>query len=240
MTIQDISTAGKAIAASGLFGIKTTEQAVALMLIAQAEGYHPAIAARDYHVIQGRPTLKADAMLARFQSCGGAVRWLDYTDQKCTAEFSHPQGGKIEISWDMARAKSAELGGKDNWKKYPRQMLRARVISEGIRTVFPGCVCGVYTPEEVSDFEPEKKEPKNIEAEVLPNANEKDSAEIAADYKKLLNLCTKIEDLEHVGAEIKSVADRMLKSDVDMLKSEYKSVKNLIESEKNSCDNNSN
>jgi hypothetical protein len=33
-------------------------------------------------------------------------------------------------------------------------MLRARVISEGIRTVYPGCVVGVYTPEEVGDFEP--------------------------------------------------------------------------------------
>ena len=31
-------------------------------------------------------------------------------------------------------------------------MLRARVISEGIRTVYPGVVVGVYTPEEVSDM----------------------------------------------------------------------------------------
>jgi len=33
-------------------------------------------------------------------------------------------------------------------------MLRSRVISEGIRAVFPGCVVGVYTPEEVQDFPP--------------------------------------------------------------------------------------
>jgi hypothetical protein len=32
-------------------------------------------------------------------------------------------------------------------------MLRARVISEGIRTVFPGVAVGVYTPEEVADFD---------------------------------------------------------------------------------------
>ena len=35
-------------------------------------------------------------------------------------------------------------------------MLRARCISEGIRTVFPACVAGVYTPEEVADFAPAK------------------------------------------------------------------------------------
>ena len=62
---NDIERMGSAIAKSGLFGIKTPEQAIALMLIAQAEGMHPAIAARDYHVISNRPTLKADAMLAR-------------------------------------------------------------------------------------------------------------------------------------------------------------------------------
>ena len=55
--MQDIERMGTAVAKSGLFGIKTQEQAVALMLIAQAEGLHPAIAARDYHVIQGRPAL---------------------------------------------------------------------------------------------------------------------------------------------------------------------------------------
>ncbi|MEW6097488.1 MAG: hypothetical protein AB1567_13365, partial [bacterium] len=43
---------------------------------------------------------------------------------------------------------------KDNWKHYPRQMLRSRVISEGVRTVLPGCNVGFYTVEEVQDFAP--------------------------------------------------------------------------------------
>jgi hypothetical protein len=47
-----------AIAKSGLFGMKTPDQALALMLIAQAEGMHPAIAARDYHVIQADQRLR--------------------------------------------------------------------------------------------------------------------------------------------------------------------------------------
>ena len=36
-------------------------------------------------------------------------------------------------------------------------MLRSRCISEGIRTVYPGCVVGTYTPEEVEEFEPPKE-----------------------------------------------------------------------------------
>lgn len=152
---EDIERMGSAITKSGLFGVKTQEQAVALMLIAQAEGLHPAIAARDYHIIQGRPSMKTDAMLARFQMAGGTVAWGEYTDTSVTATFSHPSGGKVTLSWTIENAKRAGLMSNPTWTKYPRQMLRARVISEGIRTVYPGSVVGMYTPEEISDLPPE-------------------------------------------------------------------------------------
>lgn len=151
---NEIEQMATSIAASKLFGINNKDQAVALMLLCQAEGLHPAIAARDYHLIQGRPALKADAMLARFQQAGGSVTWKEYTDEKVTGIFSHPQGGTLELSWTLRQAREIGIANKDNWKNYPRAMLRARVISEGIRSVFPGCVVGVYTPEEVQDFQP--------------------------------------------------------------------------------------
>lgn len=149
-----------AFAKSGLFGVKTADQALALMALCEAEGLHPAIAVRDYHIIQGKPALKADAMMARFQAAGGRVKWTEMTDTRVCGEFSHPAGGTVEIDWDQQRATVAGFWGKDNWKKFPRAMLRARVISEGIRTVFPGVVVGTYTPEEVQDFEPAKPEPR--------------------------------------------------------------------------------
>lgn len=154
--MQSLERMAQAVAASKLFGITNQEQALALMLVAQAEGLHPATAARDYHVIQGRPSLKADAMLARYLASGGKVEWHDHTDSKVCATFTHPAGGSLKIDWDMDRAKKAGLGGKDMWTKYPRQMLRARVISEGIRATNPAIATGIYTPEEVMDMEPEK------------------------------------------------------------------------------------
>jgi len=153
---DDMERMAVSVAASKLFGISNKDQAVALMLLCQAEGLHPAIAARDYHIIQGRPALKADAMLARFQQAGGSVQWKDYTDEKVTGVFSHPSGGSLEVSWSLAQAKSIGIANKDNWRNYPRAMLRARCVSEGIRSVYPGCVVGVYTPEEVQDFTPSK------------------------------------------------------------------------------------
>jgi hypothetical protein len=157
ITVDQIQTMANAVVKSQLFGMKTVEQATALMLIAQAEGYHPALAARDYHIIQGRPTLKAETMMARFQQQGGKVDWKTLTDEEVTATFSHPSGGSATITWTFEQARKAGLTGKDNWKNYPRAMLRARVVSEGIRTVFPGVVLGVYTPEEVQDIPTQPK-----------------------------------------------------------------------------------
>jgi len=44
---------------------------------------------------------------------------------------------------------------KDNWKKWPRRMLTARAISEGVRLIAPECCFGTYTVEEL-DATPSK------------------------------------------------------------------------------------
>jgi len=133
--------------------------------VAQAEGLHPATAARDFHIIQGRPALKADAMLARFQNAGGSVQWKDYTDEKVTGTFKHPNGGELDVTWTIEQAiKIGLVKPGSGWQKFPRAMLRSRCISEGIRSVFPGSVTGFYSPEEVADFTP-------VEKDVTPAVN---------------------------------------------------------------------
>lgn len=154
---QEMQSMAEAIAASGLFGMKDKNSVLALMAVAQSEGLHPATAARDFHIIQGRPALKADAMLARFQNAGGKVEWKVYTDDKVTGLFSHPNGGDLEVTWTIEQASKIGLVKPGSgWQKFPRAMLRSRCISEGIRSVFPGSVTGFYTPEEVETFTPPK------------------------------------------------------------------------------------
>lgn len=153
MPLQEVQTMAQAAAKSGLFGVKTSEQAFALMLVAQAEGLHPMTACQTYDIIQGRPSMKATAMLSRFQQAGGKVVWSERSDKRACATFSHPAGGSVEVEWTLDRAKAADLGTKDMWRKYPRQMLSARTISEGVRTVYPAVLGGFYAPEEVQDFD---------------------------------------------------------------------------------------
>lgn len=177
--IDQMSLMAKAIADSKLFGIQTPAQALALGLLCQAEGRHPAEAARDYHIINGKPSLKADAMLARFQQAGGRVEWHDYTHDAVTGTFTHPQGGSIRVSWTLKDAERAGLTGNPTWKKFPRQMLRARCISEAVRSIFPAVLSGCYAPEEVAEFAPvqiqTEPEPLAIEstAQALPEPIER-------------------------------------------------------------------
>jgi hypothetical protein len=169
---------GMAIAKSGLFGMKTPEQAIALMLIAQAEGRHPAAAAQDYDIIGGRAAKKSEAMLRDFLAAGGKIEWHLLTDEAAEATFSHSAGGAVRLRWDMPRAVRAGLANKDNWKKWPRAMLRSRVVSEGCKTIYPVATSGMYTPEEVQDMEPLREVNKESSSEKL--------AQIQAEKAKLL------------------------------------------------------
>lgn len=146
---QDMRQMAEAMAKSKLFGMKTPDEVIALMLVAQANGQHPAAAARDYDIISGRPSKKAEAMLRDFIAAGGSVQWHRLDNECAEATFSHQQGGTVRIDWDMRRAREAGLGGKDMYRKFPRQMLRSRCISEGVRTVYPVATGGMYAPEEV-------------------------------------------------------------------------------------------
>jgi hypothetical protein len=170
MTIDTIGTMAASMAASGLFG-KNKEQLFSLMLIAQAEGIHPAIAAQEYDVIQGRPAITARAALARFQAAGGSIKYLARTDAECKVWAHHPRGGELVVTWTIEQARKAGLADKDNWKKNPRAMLSARATAEVIRAVYPACLNRMYTADEAADMEPAEMRdvtPPEAEPEPIP------------------------------------------------------------------------
>lgn len=152
--MADLERMAAAFAASKLFGAKTKEEALSLMLVAQAEGVHPASAARDYDIIQGKGAKKAEAMLRDFLRAGGKVEWHALNDSIADATFSHQQGGTVRITWDMARVSKAKISNAAMYDKYPRQMLRSRCVSEGVRTVCPLATGGMYTPEDIQSIDP--------------------------------------------------------------------------------------
>lgn len=166
---SDLEKMATQVVRSRMFpGITTPEAAMTLFLLCQSEGLHPMQATMRYHVIQGRPAMKADAMLAEFMRRGGTVKWKEWTNEACEAEFKSqgcPEG--VTVRWTMEDAKRAGVTGNPTWTKYPRQMLKARVASDGVRMADPAVNQGRYTPEETQDFEPEKPSVVQADAEVV-------------------------------------------------------------------------
>ncbi len=152
-SLEEMQAFAEAAVRSKFYGFKTADEMLPLMIIAQSEGRSFASVVQEYDIISGKPSLKAEAMLARFQKSGGHIQWTELSDARCAAIFSHPQCSPVEIDWDMRRAQQAQIKNH-MWAKYPRNMLKARVISDGVRTAFPACLGGMYTPEEVSEFAP--------------------------------------------------------------------------------------
>jgi hypothetical protein len=164
---SDLKEMAAQVVKGGLFpGIKTPEQAMTLFLVAQSEGLHPMTATMRYNIIQNRPAMKAEAMLASFMERGGTVDWTEYTDEAVTGVFKSagvPKG--VSVRWTLKDVERAGLTRNPTWKSYPKQMLKARVASDGVRMCDPAVNQGRYTPEEVSEFEPRREV---AQAEIVP------------------------------------------------------------------------
>lgn len=185
--IHAIEKMGKWFAESGMFGVSKPEQGYVLAMACFAEKKTPLEISRTYHIIKGKLSMKADAMHAEFIRRGGRVRWDKSTDEECVATFFHPEfapdGFVISNSMEDLKRKGVATDGsslKDMYRKFPRQMLRARTVSEGVRAIDPSINMGAYTPEEVADFDErpsvihakavvvEEKAPEPVKEDPLP------------------------------------------------------------------------
>jgi hypothetical protein len=136
---------------------------------------------RTINVIKGKAILGADGMAAVVRR-SELVEQLDVVEsdeKRCVVRAQRVGGEPFEIVWDWDMAVKAGLTvnkrfNKDtrryetvpaeNYQKYPRQMLRARALSEACRLGWPDVVGGVYDPDELSQS-PQSGELKAITAE---------------------------------------------------------------------------
>lgn len=195
--LANIKELGRNIAAAGLFGVKSDAQGAVMMLTCIAENMTPVEFGKTYHIIEGKLSMRADAMQGKFQESGGRIEWIQSDGEVCEARFSHkdycPGGVVIRVTLeelvDSGVTKDKYGPVKDVYRKHPRQMLRARVISEGVRMVNPSIVAGYYTPEETADFERPVAGRGGRRAEPLLEPREAD-AEIVDEPKSDINPAT--------------------------------------------------
>src|SRR5215472_649028 len=116
-SLAEVEQMARHAAASRMYGMDQA-QAFTLMMLCYSDGLDPIQAVRRYHVIQGRPSMRADAMLAEFQRQGGTVEWIRTDDRGCEAIFRHPRHAPKgqRVTFTLEDATRAELSGKDNWR----------------------------------------------------------------------------------------------------------------------------
>ncbi len=123
------------------------------IMAGQEMGLSPMASLRAIHVIEGKPVLSADGMIALVLGSGKAVYFerVEESDKSVTYETLR-QGAKTprRCTWTMDMAKVAGLHLKDNWRAYPRAMLASRAKSELARDVYPDVLAGVYSDDEIS------------------------------------------------------------------------------------------
>lgn len=151
-----IAELGNMFHKSGIMGVATPGDGAVVALTCMCEGITPLEFAKTYHIINGRPSMRADMMHAKFRSSGGKVTWLNMGDDGKAAEATFEYDGQSAvIKYTIEDAKNV-VGDKldkpdSNWKKDRGAMLRARLITKAIRILAPELIAGVYTPEELED-----------------------------------------------------------------------------------------
>lgn len=151
--------------------VQTPEQAVTIIATGRELGFSMMQSLRLIHVVEGKPTLSADAMASlvmRSPVCEYLTP-IEMTDARCVYEAKRKGAPKpVTLAYTIQQAQAAGLTGKDNWKKHTAAMLRARALSSICRAVFPDLVAGVYDPDELDRGAPVAPAPVPVVRDVTP------------------------------------------------------------------------
>lgn len=125
---------------------------VVQILAGQELGLSPMASIRGVHVVQGKPLLSADTMVALVLGSGLCEYFavVEETPTHVTYETKR-KGSPIpqRVTWSDEDTKLAGLQAKDNWRTHKRQMRRARAKAMLARDVYPDVLSGCYDPDEM-------------------------------------------------------------------------------------------
>lgn len=132
---------------------KKPEDAWYAILCGREYGLSPMVSLQSIAVVKGKITMSADLIVAlcrRNPEFAGMS--ITDTETSCTVTVKRKCSyGTDErtVCFTMDDAKKAGLLDKDNWKAYPKRMLKARATKWACQDLFSDVIGNVYTPEEL-------------------------------------------------------------------------------------------
>lgn len=166
-------------------------------------GLAPLQAMQSIAVINGRPSIWGDAMLALVRGSG----LLEYiteepTDTGCTCTLKRRGEPEVVREFTIEDAKKAGLYGKQGpWQTAPKRMMQMRARAFALRDVFTDVLRGVHIAEEARDLPAEKDiTEESTEIEQPKTRAEKARAALADRRKEVVKV--PVVDLGEVVAAI--------------------------------------
>lgn len=184
---DEVEKAAKAMAGSGFFSdTRQASQAIVKILAAREIGLGPFAGMTGVNIIQGKPAFGANIMAACVKKSGRYnYHVTEMNDKACTIEFMERLDGKWSTSGESKfTIDDARKAGTKNLDKFPRNMLFARAMSNGVRWYCPDVMNGsvVYTPEELgADVDEDGNVVEVVETKVVEVESESESFEAEAD-----------------------------------------------------------
>jgi len=161
-TLDDVTSLAQIAIASKLTKLSRVEEAAVILMTGRELGLQPMQSLRGIYVVEGKPTLSADMMVAVIRGSGLCESWrvVESTAERCTIT-TRRKGEQHDASrtWTKADATLAGVAGKDSWRKYPAAMLRHRCAADLARQEYPDVLLGLYDPEELGAAEVAVQQP---------------------------------------------------------------------------------
>lgn len=135
------------------------------MMMGSELGLNPIQALQNIAVINGRPSLWGDAMIALVQNhpkFGGIKESFDDATMTATCVIWRKGCDKHTVKYSQSDATLAGLWGKQGpWKQYPKRMLQLRARGFGLRDQFADALSGLISAEEAQDM-PENTDNQSV------------------------------------------------------------------------------
>lgn len=166
--IETIFRLARGLSMSGFFrDARAAEQAFAKLIFGRDLGLSATQAMTDIHIVEGKPEMSANLQAAKVLGSGRYdYTVLEHDERVCAIEFVRLTDGKrLGVSrFTIEDAAKADLSGKSTYKRYPRNMLFNRAMSNGVAWFCPDITNGirVYAEGEVREALPAAAEPEAV------------------------------------------------------------------------------
>jgi hypothetical protein len=144
---------GSTIAKSGVFkDVGDAYKAMVKVMAGRELGLSPIASMTSIYIFDGKIVVGAQIYAMRVRQSEN-VRYVvtEHTTEKCSIEFHEGDTLLGTSTFTIEEAKKAGLAGKDNWAKYPRNMLYWRAMQNGVKFYCPEVMNGVNvsTPDDL-------------------------------------------------------------------------------------------